>query len=156
MELNDKKYKVYKNIDFANRYENLSNRFQSEKELKFSDENAIELICSLGYSVKYIKKNSFFKLEERIDNLKFYLNISLKYSIAELIIGATNLQKDEFITGGGFGAIYHDIKDNEGNGFDIKIKKPSFSNYEDLKEILKETFCIYEDFKQELLKQKLN
>ena len=32
------------------------------------------------------------------------------------------------------------------------IRKPSFRNYEDLKNILREYFLIYEDFKTEVLK----
>ena len=33
-----------------------------------------------------------------------------------------------------------------------KIFMPSFENYEDLEEILREAFSIYEDFKNEVLK----
>ena len=90
---------------------------------------------------------------EKINGIKFYLNICLKYSNAELIIGATDIAEDRFITGSVFGRLYKLIKYAEGIDLEENIKKPKFRTYEDLEFILKETFRIYEDFKAELLKQ---
>jgi hypothetical protein len=77
----------------------------------------------------------------------------LKYGIVELIIGAVNTENDEFIIGGVFDGLYRNIKYAEGIVLDKNIRKPHFRNYDDLREILKEAFSIYEDFKKELLKQ---
>lgn len=153
MELNSKEYSVYKNIDFISRYEALSNSFQFEDRLDYANDKVLDLLNTLGYKAKYVKNNNFFKVEEKIGGIKFYLNICLKYSNSELIIGATDVVRDQFITGSVFGALYKDLKYAEGIDLDKNIKKPKFRTYEDLEAILKEAFSIYEDFKTELLKQ---
>jgi hypothetical protein len=153
MELNSKEYQIYKNIDFVKRYEVLSSSFQFEERLNYTNDEVLSLIAKLGYKAKYLKNNNFFKIEDKINGVKYYLNICLKYSNAELIIGAAEIEKDQYITGSVFGGLYRDIKFAEGIDLEENIKKPKFRNYEDLREILKEAFLIYEDFKQELLKQ---
>lgn len=153
MEINSKEYQLYKNIDFANRYAVLSNSFQFEDRLDYSNDKVLSLIAKLGYKAKYIKNNNFFKIEEKINGYKFYLNICLKYSNTELIIGATEIEKDQFITGSVFGGLYNDIKYAEGIDLEENIRDPKFRNYEDLQIILENAFGIYEDFKRELIKQ---
>ena len=153
MELNSKEYQVYKNIDFVSRYDSLSVNFQHEERLEYAKDEVLNLITKLGYKAKYVKSDNFFKVEEKINGVKFYLNICLKYSNAELIIGATDIAKDQFMTGDTFGRLYKLIKYAEGIDLEENIKKPKFRTYEDLEFILKETFRIYEDFKAELLKQ---
>ncbi|NTE04381.1 hypothetical protein G6M26_06110 [Agrobacterium tumefaciens] len=151
--MNSKEYQLYKNIDFANRYAVLSNSFQFEDRLDYSNDKVLSLIAKLGYKAKYIKNNNFFKIEEKINGYKFYLNICLKYSNTELIIGATEIEKDQFITGSVFGGLYNDIKYAEGIDLEENIRDPKFRNYEDLQIILENAFGIYEDFKRELIKQ---
>jgi hypothetical protein len=155
MKLNSKEYLVYKNIDFVKRYESLSKNFQFEDRLDYANDEVLSLITKLGYKAKYVKSDNFFKVEEKVNSIKFYLNVCLKYSNAELIIGATDIAKNQFITGDVFHGLHSDMKYAEGvelNGF---VKKPKFRTYEDLEAILKEAFSIYEDFKTELLKQEI-
>ena len=153
MEINSNEYNLYKNIDFVNRYEVLSADFQFEDRLNYSNNEVLILIAGLGYKSKYVKSNDFFKIEETNNGIKFYLNICLKYSNVELIIGATEIAKDYLITGSVFGRLYKLIKFAEGFNVEENIKKPKFRNYEDLEIILKEAFSIYEDFKLEFYKQ---
>lgn len=153
MELNSKEYQVYKNIDFVKRYESLSKSFQYEDRLEYANDEVLNLITKRGYKAKYLKSDNFFKVEEKVNGIKFYLNICLKYSNAELIIGATDISNGQFITGSVFSRLYKQIKFAEGVDLEENIKMPKFRTYEDLEEILKETFSIYEDFKAELLKQ---
>lgn len=150
--MNIKEYELYSNIKFTERYKSLSESFRSENELIYTNEEVIKIIEELGYTAKFVKKNNFFKVEQIEFKIKFYLNISLKYSITELIIGATDLQKDNFITGGPFGALYKDLKYKEGQETVDGIMKPAFENYFQLKKILKIAFDIYEDFKRELVR----
>lgn len=150
--MNKKEYELFSNIKFINRYENLSGGFRTENELNYTNEEVINIIEELGYKAKFVKKNNFFTVELIESNIKFYLNINLKYSIAELIIGATNLQSDNFIIGGPFGGLYKDLKYEEQQEIVDSIMKPAFENYFQLKEILKEALSIYHDFKQEVLK----
>ena len=153
MEINSKEYQVYKNIDFVNRYENLSNNFQFEDRLDYVNDEVLKLIAKIGNKAKYVKSDNFFKIEDKINGVKFYLHICLKYSNAELIIGAIDIAQDNFITGTVFGRLYKLIKYSEGVDLEANIRDPKFRNYEDLEQILKEAFSIYEDFKTELIKQ---
>lgn len=153
MELNSKEYLLYKNINFVKRYENLSLNYQFEDRLEYKNEGVLDLMAKLGYKAKYVKSNNFFKVEDKIEGIKFYLNTCLKYGNAELIIGAAEIKADQFITGSVFHGLYSDIKYAEGVQLGEFMKMPKFRTYEDLEAILKEAFSIYEDFKTELLKQ---
>lgn len=150
--MNKKEYELFSKIKFTKRYERLSEDFRTENELDYTNEQVINIIEELGYKAKFVKRNNFFTVELIESNIKFYLNINLKYSIAELIIGATNLQSDTFITGGPFGGLYKDLKYEEQQEIIDSILKPAFENYSQLKEILEEALSIYHDFKQEILK----
>ena len=152
MKLNKKEYEIYKKISFAERYEKLSVKFQFEERLDYSKESVLDLIKKLGYTAKYVKKDNFFNIEEKKEIIKFYLNICLKYSNVELVIGATNIIEDKFLIGSVFGRICKEVNYYKGINLDENIKKPKFRNYEDLEEILTEAFAIYEDFKTEVLK----
>jgi hypothetical protein len=152
MELSKKEYEIYKKISFAERYEKLSVKFQFKERLDYSKESVLDLIKKIGYTAKYVKKNNFFKIEEKKGIIKFYLNICLKYSNVELVIGATNIIEDKFLIGGVFVRICTEVNYYKGISLDENIKKPKFRNYEDLEEILREAFSIYEDFKNEVLK----
>jgi len=152
MEQNSKEYDVYKNIDFANRYEAISKNHQFEDSFeKYSNEEVVKLISELGYKSKYIKSDNFFRTQDKIQNVEFYFHICLKHGIVELIIGAVNTENNKLITGGVFGWLHSDIKEAEGIILDKKVRKPQFRSYNDLREILKEAFSIYEDFKREVV-----
>ena len=151
MELSKKEYEIYKKISFAERYEKLSVNFHSKNEFNYLNEKVLEIAKEIGYKISFVKKNNFFKFQEKIGTYKIYFNFSLKYSIIELIIGVTDLKKDVFITGGTFGNLYEDIKYFETKK-ESRIFMPSFENYEELQEILTEAFAIYEDLKTEVLK----
>ena len=152
MKLSKKEYEIYKKIFFVERYEKLSVKFQFEERLDYSKENVLDLIKKIGYTAKYVKKDNFFKIEEKKRIIKFYLNICLKYSNVELVIGATNIIEDKFLIGGVFVRICTEVNYYKCISLDENIKKPKFRNYEDLEEILTEAFAIYEDFKTEVLK----
>ncbi len=143
---------IYKRIDFQNRYEKLSNSYQFEERLEYSNDSVIKLLEELDYRPKYIRSNNFFKIEDTLGDIKFNLNINLKYSNVESIIGATNLKTKEFLLGDVFGGICKDIEIFESQEKEGFVKKPKFRNYSDLQEILVEIVSIYEDFKYEILK----
>lgn len=155
MEFQSKEYDLYKKINFCDRYESLSNSYQFEERLEYTNNEVIQMISELGFKSKYVKIDNFFKIEEKGERVKFYLNICLKYSNVELIIGATDSKSNKFITGSVFGRLFRNIKYAEGIDILENIKKPKFRNYKDLREILQEAFSIYEDFKKELLNNKI-
>ena len=81
--------------------------------------------------------------------MKFYFHFSLEYGMVEIIMGMMNKKN---IIGGLVPNICKKIeivKNEEKEGY---IKDACFRNYEDLKNIFREYFLIYEDFKTEVLK----
>ena len=106
----------------------------------------------MGYIAKYRKKEIFFQIIETINEMKFYFHFSLKYGLVEIIIYWECINNKDKWGGGTFAGICKKIeiaKNEEKEGY---IKKARFRNYEDLKNILREYFLIYEDLKTEVLK----
>ena len=152
MELSKKDLEIYEKINLYKRHYTLSvqNNYENTFE-NYSNEKVIEIVKELGYSAKYRKKEKFFQIIETINEMKFYFHFSLEYGMVEIIMGMMNKNKKNII-GGLVPNICKKIeivKNEEKEGY---IKDACFRNYEDLKNILREYFLIYEDFKTEVLK----
>ncbi|HDX9653544.1 TPA: hypothetical protein ROY23_004047 [Bacillus wiedmannii] len=135
-------------IDFIKRYKALSKQFPDRENTfeNYENEKVIAVFESLGYKARFMKKENFFIVGE-VKNKDFYtfrFNISLKYGVAELIWEA-----------------WHNGEVRAGDPWDIFIKLLSndtekvpvlyFHSYDELKEIMKIAFEMYEDFKRELI-----
>ena len=152
MELSKKDLEIYEKINLYKRHYTLSvqNNYENTFE-NYSNEKVIEIVKELGYSAKYRKKEKFFQIIEAINEMKFYFHFSLEYGMVEIIMGMMNKNKKNII-GGLVPNICKKIeivKNEEKEGY---IKDACFRNYEDLKNILREYFLIYEDLKTEVLK----
>ena len=150
MELSKKEFEIFEKINLYERHSNISNQYRFEETFEnYSNDEVIEIVKKLGYSVKYRKKENFFQMIETINEMKFYFHFSLKYGLVEIIMGMMNKKN---IIGGLVPNICKKIeivKNEEKEGY---IKDACFRNYEDLKNIFREYFLIYEDFKTEVLK----
>lgn len=138
-------------ISFVERYEKLANMFDEvrtpENEmLEYLDcDEVIETIQELGYVAKFNKKEKFFKTkDEKIGNFSFRVHIILKYGIADFVWVVN--EGDNLIWGYPF-SMYPSILVSP----NYMISKPIFGTYEDLEEILRITFGMYEDFKMALM-----
>ena len=153
MELSKKELEIFEKINLYERHSNISNQYRFEDKLKdYSNDKIIEIVKELGYSAKYRKKENFFQIIETTNKLKFYFHFSLKYGLVEIIIYWECINNKDKWGGGTFAGICKKIeiaKNEEKEGY---IKKARFRNYEDLKNILREYFLIYEDLKTEVLK----
>lgn len=153
MELSKKELEIFEKINLYERHSNISNQYRFEDKLKdYSNDKTIEIVKELGYSAKYRKKEKFFQIIETIDGIKFYFHFSLKYGLVEIIIYWECINNKDIWGGGTFAGICKKIeiaKNEEKEGY---IKDARFRNYEDLKNILREYFLIYEDLKTEVLK----
>ena len=152
MELSKKELEIFEKINLYKRHYTLSvqNNYESTFE-NYSNEKVIEIVKELGYTAKYRKKENFFQIIETINEMRFYFHFSLKYGLVEIIMGMMDKNKKNII-GGLVPNICKKIeivKNEEKKG---DIKKARFRNYEDLKNILREYFLIYEDLKTEVLK----
>ena len=153
MELSKKELEIFEKINLYERHSNISNQYRFEDKLKdYSNDKTIEIVKELGYSAKYKKKENFFQIIETINEMKFYFHFSLKYGLVEVIMYWECINNKDIWGGGTFAGICKKIeiaKNEEKEGY---IKKARFRNYEDLKNILREYFLIYEDLKTEVLK----
>lgn len=128
-------------IDFKNRFDILFEKHSHRNLFKKADPQMVqEIIEKLGYGCTYHKSGKFFKVDKAQSNLS--LNLSTDIGIVEFILDAI---VDGEGTGGPFDYMCTFISDDE------NLKAPRFSSYEELEEILKEGFSIYEDIKRELI-----
>ena len=152
MELSKKELEIFEKIDLYERHSNISNQYRFEETFEnYSNDEVIKIVKELGYTAKYRKKENFFQIIETINEMRFYFHFSLKYGLVEIIMGMMDKNKKNII-GGLVPNICKKIeivKNEEKKG---DIKKARFRNYEDLKNILREYFLIYEDLKTEVLK----
>jgi len=153
MELSKKELEIFEKINLYERHSNISNQYRFEETFEnYSNEKVIEIVKELGYSAKYKKKENFFQIIETINEMRFYFHFSLKYGLVEIIMHWECINNKDKWGGGTFAGICKKIeiaKNEEKEGY---IKDARFRNYEDLKNILREYFLIYEDLKTEVLK----
>ena len=155
MELSKKELEIFEKINLYERHSNISNQYRFEETFEnYSNDEVIKIVKELGYSAKYRKKENFFQIIETTNKLKFYFHFSLKYGLVEIIIYWECINNKDKWGGGTFAGICKKIeiaKNEEKEGY---IKKARFRNYEDLKNILREYFLIYEDLKISLIYEK--
>ena len=153
MELSKKELEIFEKINLYERHSNISNQYRFEETFEnYSNDEVIKIVKELGYSAKYKKKENFFQIIETINEMRFYFHFSLKYGLVEIIMYWECINNKDKWGGGTFAGICKKIeiaKNEEKEGY---IKKARFRNYEDLKNILREYFLIYEDLKTEVLK----
>ena len=155
MELSKKELEIFEKINLYERHSNISNQYRFEETFEnYSNDEVIKIVKELGYSAKYRKKEKFFQIIETIDGIKFYFHFSLEYGMVEVII-FWEYENNKDLSGGGLLSVVCKLieiaKNEEKEGY---IKDACFRNYEDLKNILREYFLIYEDFKISLIYEK--
>ena len=153
MELSKKELEIFEKINLYDRYRDINNLYRFEETFEnYSNDEVIKIVKELGYTAKYRKKENFFQIIETINEMRFYFHFSLKYGLVEIIMYWECINNKDIWGGGTFAGICKKIeiaKNEEKEGY---IKKARFRNYEDLKNILREYFLIYEDLKTEVLK----
>lgn len=152
IQLNSKIKDVLIKIDFIKRYEQLSNKFNTERtpssnRLVYIDgEEVMEIIQDLGYVPLFDAKEKFYKIqEEQIGEYTLGFHIILKWGMVDLVWVVR--ENDEILLGSPWGTYSRRLIDSS-----YRIKKPVIGTYEDLEEIFEITFKMYEDFKQALIK----
>lgn len=147
MKLNPEIESVFNKIDFINCYQELSKGHMHElNEMmeNYDNQEVLSLFNSLDVKAKHMKKENFFKIVDKVGDVKFQFNISLKYGACEMIWAM-------WIEGtiqrlGPWAKLVRMI--------DIEhpsIKPPSFTTYDELKEILVSSLELFDSFKKEVL-----
>ena len=147
IELNSKIKDALLKIDFITQYEKLSSQFSSDRTpskdrlIYINGEEVMEIIRDLGYSPLFNAKEKFYKIkEEQIGAFRFGVHIILQGGMVDLVWVVR--ENDELLLGAPWGMYSRRLID-----VNYRIKKPIFGTYEDLEDILKSTFEMYEDFK---------
>ena len=147
IELNTKIKDALIKIDFIKQYEKLSNKFNAERtpssnRLVYIDgEEVMEIIQDLGYSPLFEKREKFYKIkEEQIGKLITGVHIILQDGMVDLVWVVR--ENGELLLGAPWGTYSKRLIDSS-----YRINKPIFGTYEDLEEILKISFEMYENFK---------
>lgn len=141
---------VLEKIDFVKRYLYLCDKYSDrENNIKEKSLNEIEKrLNEMNIPFSFSKKECFFKIKEKSTPYEFQFNV-IPYIGALQFVLDIKLNKNRLKLGWGMWEnIVEEIKN-----IDFEIKpRPYYSNYQDLEEILREVFSIYEDFKNEVLK----
>lgn len=144
--LNSKVKDALLKIDFVTRYEKLSSHFNAdrtptENRLIYVDsEEVMQMIRDLGYSPQFNTKEKFYKIEENIGEFIFGVHIILWEGTVDLVWIVK--ENGILLLGAPWGTYSRRLID-----VNYRIKKPVIETYEDLEDILKITFGMYEDFK---------
>ncbi len=139
----------YMKIDFVNRYKNLCIKYNDYNNSLRGNQTEIysSVFCELGYNVKYFKRETFYKFEEKLEDYRFVLQFVLKDGLVEAMI-YPEINNTFCVPDGRFDFVAKEID----NSFERrKYTLPNYSNKEELELILKEIFSIYEDLKTELI-----
>lgn len=147
IELNSKIKEALTEIDFIKRYEKVSNKFNAERtpskcRLVYIDgEEVMEIIQDLGYSPIFDSNENFYKIrEEQVEKFTLGVHIILQDGMVDIVWVVR--ENGELLLGAPWGTYSRRLVDSS-----YRIKKPIFGTYEDLEQILKITFKMYEDFK---------
>ena len=138
---------ILRKIEFINKYQELSNNHLHELSEMMNDYNNDEVLAvfkELGIKAKYSKKENFFKVVKKHNDIKFQFNISIRYGVCEMIWA---LWINENIEPLGPWSLLTRLIDEKQQS----IKPPSFTSYDELSQIIVEAFNLYNLFKRELL-----
>jgi len=136
---------ILKQIDFVNRYRTICESYNDfDNGLRGDKKDLYEKsIIKLGYIPKYNSKEEFFEIAEEIGEYGFSFLLTLKDGIIEPILQIKK-GNEYFLPSGRWDFIPQKM------GVDFDRKKfnlPKYTNIEELEDILKLLFSIYEDIK---------
>ncbi|QPH39445.1 hypothetical protein [Pedobacter endophyticus] len=145
---------IYERINFVRKFKEISLRHNDFKNSL--NGNNIEMfnrvLSKFEYQIKYFKKEEFYKIEEKLNNIVFIYQFSLKNGIVEPMLYVKN--RGIYI---GPDHRFDSICEKLDNSFSRKeFPIPVYTSEDELTEILSELFLLYEDFKVGFLKSPLS
>ena len=139
-------------INFVERYENISKKYNRERTPKgqeldyFDGDFLMEIVELLGYKAQYDKRERFFHIDlEEIGHFRFGFHFSFERGRLELIW--VIYEGNKAIMGSPFASYAKWLISR-----DYIILDPVISDYVDFRDVMKIAFDMYEDFKQAFLK----
>ena len=145
--LEEKILNKYIAIDLLTRYKDLSGRYNSKEVLEEFDKDLIlEDLKKLNCRFSFSSKEGFYGLSEQDGDYDFKFNISLKYGTVEPVIWGKYVCSQEQY-GGALIRVTKLIQKSMGVETVERIMYPRYKSEEDLKQIVKELYALYQDFK---------
>ena len=152
MNLDNRIKQALKEINFVERYEELSAYYSQKRTPKgqeldyFDGDFLMEIVELLGYKVQYDKRERFFHIDlEEIGHFRFGFHFSFERGRLELIW--VIYEGNKAIIGSPFASYAKWLISR-----DYIILDPVISDYVDFRDVMKIAFDMYEDFKQAFLK----
>lgn len=152
MKLDARVEKALIEINFVERYENISKKYNRERTPKgqeldyFDGDFLMEIVELLGYKAQYDKRERFFHIKlEEIGHFRFGFHFAFERGRLELIW--VIYEGNKAIMGSPFASYAKWLISR-----DYIILDPVISDYVDFRDVMKIAFDMYEDFKQAFLK----
>lgn len=141
--------KILQKINFEKRYSKMCNKYFDFNSIDNKSISEINLLLNqMEVKFKYLKKECFFKIEDKNGFITIGFNI-IPYTGALQFVWSVKLNRQMLeLSWGVWESILEEMLNKS---FEIR-PRPYYSNYQELEEILTEAFTIYEDFKTEVLK----
>ena len=143
---------LFKGINFAERFAEISKRHPIEPEYDLLErldfDLTKEILESFGYKIRYFRGENFFRATEKREGYEFRFNIILKWGGTELIWSVFHQKQlireasDTWLTA------YESLT---GCKWEDVPNYPYYHDYDEMEEVLKECFELWEDFKREFL-----
>jgi hypothetical protein len=148
MTIDTKIVKILVKINFAQRFKKIVDAHSDyENRLNKVDKKRVFSIFELlGYKIHFT--DNVFTFVEEIKNIKIHFILSLKNGIFDIMSAITVDENYLEIRSGSFVIL---AREEKGETFEIKC--PNFVSFEELEQILVEIMPLYEDFKDEVLKE---
>lgn len=148
---------LFDKINFVKRYKELVKRHPCRPEIDLLTmldfDLTKEILDSFGYKVRYYKSENFFRVLDKRDGYDFGFNIALEQGQAELIWDVSyNKVLVRDVTGIWMG-LYETLT---GVAWEDVPRYPRYGDYDELEDVLRGSFEIWEDFKKEFLKEAKN
>jgi hypothetical protein len=140
---------IFEKINFAQRYRTLCDAHQDfDNRLRGIHKPIYESVLrKMDCKFKYYSKGSFYQIINENNSCMFMLNLVLKDGLVESLI-YININDSPVISQGRFDFLPEDMN----IPFERKrYNLPIYVSEEELKEILKEIFSIYDDIKKAVL-----
>ena len=150
--INDLDQELFDKINFVTRYKEIVKRHPSEPEndlLTILDFDLTkEILESFGYKVRYFKSEDFFRISEKREGYDFFFHVVFRWGRAELVWAVFQQKQLVLDVSDTWAIAYCKLT---GCKWEDVLRDPCFHDYDEMEEMLKECFELWEDFKREFL-----
>jgi hypothetical protein len=145
--------KVLQNIRFVERYTALAGTSETSAQCipHVDTRKAAETIAKLGYKAVFHRNENVFLCREAAGPLQFHFNIAISRGLIELLwlVNKNGAWLDMGVPGGNLGWICKAITNQQ------LTRMPGVRSYEELDELLRGVFTLWEDFKRGLIAEEI-